>query len=64
MPRPRRAGFPGGGIPELKAPKGKPAFFGVAVTMKNEYTSFDMFVPVTAIQQVRKMFAPLIDGDN
>jgi len=57
-------GFPGGGIPELKAPKGKPAFFGVAVTMKNEYTSFDMFVPVTAIQQVRKMFAPLIDGDN
>jgi hypothetical protein len=57
-------GFPGGNIPELKAPKGKPAYFGLALTLKDEYGSFDLFVPVTAVQQVRKMFAPLIDGDN
>jgi len=57
-------GFPGGGIPDLKVPKGKPAYFGLALTMKDEYVNFDLFVPVTAVQQVRKMLAPLIDGDN
>ena len=59
------AAIPGlGGIPDLKAPKGKPAYFGAAVAFKAEYVTFDLFVPVTAVQQVRKMFAPLIDGDN
>jgi hypothetical protein len=57
-------GFPGGNIPELKVPKGKPAYFGLALTLKAEHASFDLFVPVTAVQQVRKMLAPLIDGDN
>jgi len=57
-------GFPGGGIPDLKAPKGKPAYFGAAVVMKDGHTGLDVFVPTTAVQQVRKMFAPLIDGDN
>ena len=57
-------GFPGGGIPDLKAPKGKPAYFGASIALKSEYASFDLFIPVTAVQQVRKMFAPLIDGDN
>lgn len=57
-------GFPGGGIPDIKAPKGKPAYFGAAIVMKNQHVGFDLFVPTTAVQQVRKMFAPLIDGDN
>ncbi|MCE9531416.1 MAG: hypothetical protein K8T89_09895, partial [Planctomycetes bacterium] len=58
-------GLPGGGaIPELKAPKGKAAYFGVAIVLQAEQTSLDFFVPVTAIQQVRKMLAPLIEGDN
>ncbi len=51
-------------IPDLKAPKGKPAYSGIALTFKSEYVTFDMFVPVVAVQQVRKMFAPLIDGDR
>jgi len=51
-------------IPDLKAPKGKPAYSGIALTFKSEYVTFDMFVPVVAVQQVRKMLAPLIDGDN
>ncbi len=57
-------GIPGGGLPALKAPKGKSAYFGMAVVLKAEYSSFDLFVPVTAVQQVRKMLAPVIDGDN
>lgn len=57
-------GLPGGALPMLKAPKGKPAYFGIAIVLKDEYASFDFFVPVTAVQQVRKMFAPLIDMDN
>jgi hypothetical protein len=52
------------GIPELKAPKGKPAYSGIALTFKSEFVTFDMFVPVVAVQQVRKMLAPLIDRDN
>jgi hypothetical protein len=52
------------GIPDLKAPKGKPAYSGIALTFKSEYVTFDMFVPVVAVQQVRKMLAPLIDRDN
>jgi hypothetical protein len=57
-------GFPGGAIPDLKVPKGKPAYFGLALMLKDEYASVDFFVPVTAVQQVRKMLAPVIDGDN
>jgi len=51
-------------LPELKAPKGKPAYFGVAIVMKAEFFEFDLFVPTTAVAQVRKMFSPLINMDN
>ena len=52
-------GLPGGAIPDLKAPKGKPAYFGVALTLKPQYGTFDLFVPTTAVQQVRKMLSRL-----
>jgi hypothetical protein len=52
----------GAAIPDLKAPKGKPAYFGVAAVLKAEYATFDLFVPVAAVQQVRKMVAPLTDN--
>jgi len=66
MVRETAGGLPGfgGGIPELKAPKGKPAYSGMALTMKDEIFAFDVFIPVVAVQQVRKMLAPLIEGDN
>ena len=57
-------GLPGGALPELKAPMGKPSYFGMAVVMKAEYVSFGLFVPATAVAQVRKMLSNLIDADN
>jgi hypothetical protein len=58
-------GLPGvPALPQLKAPKAKPAYFGAAVTMKSEYVSLDVFVPTTAVQQIRKMFAPVLNDDN
>jgi hypothetical protein len=57
-------GFPGGAMPELRKPTGKPAYLGVALTLKPEYGSFELFVPTTAAQQVRKLLAPLLEKDD
>ena len=56
--------FPGGAVPELKKPTGKPAYLGIALTLKPEYGSFELFVPTTAAQQIRKLLAPLIEKDD
>ena len=64
--RDQLGGIPGAPlqIPELKAPPGKPAYVGLAVVLKAEYGSLDLFVPTAAVQQIRRLLAPVIDGDN
>ncbi len=56
--------FPGGQLPPIKAPKVKPAYFGLALVLKDQYGSIDFYVPTAAVSQVRKMIAPLLDKDN
>jgi hypothetical protein len=60
--------FPGGvvpgapQIPVLKPPQGKPAYLGLALVLKSESASFDLFVPATVVQQIRTMVAGLVDN--
>jgi hypothetical protein len=50
-------------LPEsVKPVETKPAFFGAAIVMQPEYGSFDFFLPVTAVQEVRKVLMPLFMG--
>jgi hypothetical protein len=56
--------FPGGNIPPIKAPMAKPAYLGVALVLKAEYGSIDIYVPTVAVALVRKMIQPLLDKDN
>jgi hypothetical protein len=51
-----------GGLPPLgdvKPVKGEPTFVGVAVTLKPQTATFDLFVPGTAMNVATKMLAPL-----
>jgi hypothetical protein len=56
-------GFPGA-LPELKPVEGKPAYLGFSLSLKPEHAGIDLFVPVTAVQQIRKLLQPLIDLDR
>jgi hypothetical protein len=56
-------GFPGA-LPDLKPVQGKPAYLGFALSLKPEHASVDMFFPGTAVQQIRKLLAPVIDQDR
>jgi hypothetical protein len=60
------AAVPGGPgqLPNLKSPDGKAAFVGIALVLKAPHGSFDMFVPASAVGQVRKLFEPLLDKDQ
>jgi hypothetical protein len=40
----------------------KTSYLGVAVTLQPEHGSFDLFVPVTAVQEIRKVIQPLFKG--
>jgi hypothetical protein len=52
-------------LPEsVKPVETKPAFFGTAIVMQPEYGSFDFFLPVTAVQEVRKVLMPLFMGGD
>jgi hypothetical protein len=52
-------GFPAE-LGDLKPPKGEPTFLGVAVTLKAETASLDVFVPADAVAAAAKMFGPLL----
>jgi hypothetical protein len=47
---------------EVKPVKTETSFIGAAVTLKPEYGSFDLFLPVTAVQEIRKVVQPLFQG--
>ena len=47
---------------ELKPVKTETSYIGGAVTLKPEYGSFDLFLPVTAVQEIRKTVMPLFLG--
>ena len=47
---------------ELKPVKTETSYIGGAVTLKPEYGSFDLFLPVTAVQEIRKTVMPLFQG--
>jgi len=47
--------------PDAKAPGGKPAYIGIALVLKPGHGGFDVFVPATAVDPVRKLVEPLLD---
>jgi hypothetical protein len=52
----------GGGLPpigEVKPVKGEPTYVGVAITLKPEIATLDVFVPGTGLNVATKMMAPL-----
>ncbi|MBO0697382.1 MAG: hypothetical protein J2P46_03220 [Zavarzinella sp.] len=53
-------GFPAQ-LPDLKSPDGKPAYLGIALVLKAPHGSFEVFVPASAVGQVRKLLEPLLD---
>ena len=51
-------------LPEsMKPVQTVPAFFGTSIVMQPEYGSFDFFLPVTAVHEVRKVLMPLFTGE-
>jgi hypothetical protein len=48
-------------IPQMKAEKGK-SYFGFALTLRPENGSADIWIPVTAVAEIRKMFGNMIPG--
>lgn len=52
-------------LPEgIKPVKTKTTYLGFAVTLRPETAGFDMFVPVTGVQEIRKVIMPLFMGGN
>ena len=49
-------------IPPMKATKGK-SFFGMAVTLQPERGSYDLWLPASAVIEIRKMLPQLGGGD-
>lgn len=50
-------------IPELKAPKGR-SLFGFALTLRPEVISFDLWVPVTTVSEIKKMVEQAAGGQK
>jgi hypothetical protein len=48
-------------VPDAKAPAGKPAYIGIALVLRPGHGGFDVFVPVTAVDPIRKLVEPLLD---
>jgi hypothetical protein len=44
--------------------KTKTSYLGFAVTLRAENAGLDLFVPVTAVQEMRKVIMPLLQGSN
>ena len=49
-------------LPDVKAPDGKPAYIGAAVVLTAGHGSLELFVPATAVAQIRKLIEPLLDN--
>lgn len=50
-------------LPEnMKPVKTEPAFIGGSIVMKPEFGSFEFFIPVTAVHEIRKVLMPLFFG--
>jgi hypothetical protein len=49
-------------VPAPTAPKGKHSYLGIAVVLHEGSGSLDIFVPVSAVHDLREMFGPLIKG--
>lgn len=47
-------------IPAPMAPKGKFSYMGMAVVLQNNVGGGELWIPVTAVQDLREMFQPLI----
>jgi hypothetical protein len=48
-------------IPPLKAEKGK-GFLGVALTLQPDRGAFELWLPMTAVSELRKMAEPALKG--
>jgi hypothetical protein len=50
-------------LPESMKPVAtKRSYLGTAITLKPEYASFDLFLPVAGVQEIRKVIMPLLQG--
>ena len=47
-------------VPDLKAPKGDPAYIGVAITLQPQSARLDFFVPAAAVKLGRQAVEPLM----
>lgn len=55
--------LPGGGMPDLNAlkpPTGPPTYIGLALTLKSNTVTVDLFVPGEAMNAAARMFAPVL----
>jgi hypothetical protein len=51
-------------LPDLKAPDGKAAYLGIALVLKPGHGGFEVFIPATAVGQIRKLVEPLLEKEN
>jgi hypothetical protein len=50
-------------LPESMKPVAtKTSYLGTAITLKPEHASFDLFLPVAGVQEIRKVIMPLFQG--
>jgi hypothetical protein len=49
-------------LTDVKAPTGKAAYIGAAVVLTTGHGSFELFVPATAVAQIRALIEPLLDN--
>jgi hypothetical protein len=47
--------------PNAKAPAGKPAYIGIALVLRPGHGGFDVFIPATAADPVRRLVKPLLE---
>jgi hypothetical protein len=55
-------GFPGGNLGQAKKPEGKPVYIGLAIALKPQHGSLDLFVPAEGVKQIVETLAPLLGG--
>jgi hypothetical protein len=55
-------GFPAQLLAEPKMPEGKPVFIGIAVTLKPQNGSLDIWLPASGVSAIIRVLAPLFNG--